>query len=232
MVHLLERTSRAALDLLFPPRCALCGVLGRLLCDPCAGTLPVADGKRCQRCWTPVARGLVCTHCFTEDEIAFATIRALFVMEEGARALVHALKYEGMSALAAPMAELMAAELEATAADLVVPVPLHSSRQRSRGYNQAALLGSQLAAAASLPFDARGARRTRATKPLALTMHRDERRAIVAGAFAAAPERVESRSILLVDDVATTGATLDACARALLDAGAQRVHCLTFARAG
>jgi predicted amidophosphoribosyltransferase len=74
-------------------------------------------------------------------------------------------------------------------------------------------------------------RRTRDTEPLAKTMRREERRAIVAGAFAARPDRVDGRRVLLVDDVVTTGATLDACARALLDAGAVEVRCLTWARA-
>jgi len=143
---------------------------------------------------------------------------------------VHQLKYEGLSALGEPMGALMAERLE-VACDLVVPVPLHRGRMRARGYNQAALLGRQIARSAGLRFDAEAARRTRATKPLAKTMHRDERRAIVAGAFAARPERVEGRRVLLVDDVATTGATLDACASALLDAGAADVRCVTFARA-
>ena len=231
MVNLLERTSRAALDLLFPPRCALCRAAGSMLCDACTAILPVAVGRRCQRCWTPVLHdGVVCAHC-SDHDLAFATIRAPFVMEEGARTLVHALKYEGMSALGEPMGALMASKLD-IACDLIVPVPLHRGRHRSRGYNQAAQLGRHIALATGLPFDARAATRIRPTKPLARTMHRDERHDIVAGAFAATAARVEGRSILLVDDVATTGATLGACAKALLDAGAASVSCITFARAG
>ncbi len=151
-------------------------------------------------------------------------------MEEGARQLVHQLKYQGLSALGEPMAALMTNSLDFDC-DLVVPVPLHRGRMRSRGYNQSALLGGHFARAVGLSFDAGAARRIRATKPLAKSMHRDERRAIVAGAFAGRPERVDGRRILLVDDVVTTGATLDACATALLEAGAAAVDCLTFARA-
>ncbi len=151
-------------------------------------------------------------------------------MEAGARQLVHQLKYEGMTALAEPMGMRLA---EATGADgdLVVPVPLHRGRLRSRGYNQSALLGKTLARTVGLPFDDSAARRVRATKPLAKSMNRAERRAIVTGAFAGVPARVKDRRILLVDDVVTTGATLDSCARALLDAGAANVRCVTFARA-
>jgi ComF family protein len=231
MVTLLERTSRAALDLLFPPRCALCGSNGSMLCDDCIANLPPADGDRCHRCWTPLAHGGLCAHCSADREISFTAIRAPFVMEEGARSLVHQLKYGGMSALGEPMGALLAASLEAADADLVVPVPLHRGRMRTRGYNQAALLGRRLALIANLPFDAKAASRIRATKPLARSMHREERRAIVAGAFAARPEGVDGRRVLLVDDVVTTGATLDACARALLAAGAASVRCITFARA-
>jgi ComF family protein len=230
VVHVLARTSRVALDLLFPPRCALCRAGGSMLCPACIAALPAADGGRCARCWTPVLHGTVCAYCTLDGHTAFNSIRAPFVMEAGGRTLVHQLKYEGLSALGEPMGALMAERLE-VACDLVVPVPLHRGRMRARGYNQAALLGRQIARSAGLRFDAEAARRTRATKPLAKTMHRDERRAIVAGAFAARPERVEGRRVLLVDDVATTGATLDACASALLDAGAADVRCVTFARA-
>ncbi len=201
-----------------------------MLCDACTDALPVADGRRCERCWTPVPRGTVCAYCSSDHDIALSSIRAPFVMEEGGRSLVHQLKYEGLSALGQPMGLLMAQRLD-VACDLVVPVPLHRGRQRARGYNQAALLGRQIALASGLAFDAGAARRVRATKPLAKTMHRDERRAIVAEAFAGRPERVEGRRILLVDDVVTTGATLDACSKALIDAGAASVRCVTFARA-
>lgn len=129
------------------------------------------------------------------------------------------------------MAALMAEGAGLSNIDLVVPVPLHRGRERSRGYNQALVLARHVAASAAQPFDARAARRIRDTAPLAKTMHREERRAIVAGAFAADEARVDGRRVLLVDDVVTTGATLDACASALIEAGAAVVRCLTWARA-
>jgi ComF family protein len=230
MRNVLERASRIALDLLYPPQCAICRRAGALLCDACADALPPADGRRCQCCWVPITGGPLCGHCI-ERAPAFESIRTACVMEEGARSLVHRLKYEGMSALAEPMALLMLSQIAPGDVDLIVPVPLHHGRERSRGYNQSALLAKQVAAAAGLPFDARAARRTRATAPLAKTMHRDERRAIVAGAFAGDAARVAKRRVLLVDDVVTTGATLDACADALLAAGAAGVRCVTWARA-
>jgi ComF family protein len=222
--------SKITADLLFPPQCALCDAGGTPLCDPCAEALQRADGQRCHRCWMPLGAAAICRHCIDVPP-AFSSIRAAYVMEGGARRLAHELKYEGLTSLAAPMARLMHDAVEVSSIDVVAAVPLHRGRERSRGYNQAHELARHLAALVALPCDSRALRRTRDTEPLAKTMHREERRAIVAGAFAAPPERVEGRRVLLVDDVVTTGATLDACARTLLDAGAAEVRCATWARA-
>jgi ComF family protein len=229
MPSVMARATKLAADLLFPPRCALCGRDGTLLCDACVAGLPVADGARCQRCWMPSAAS-TCRHCSLTPP-AFASLRAAFVMDAGARRLVHELKYQGLTSLAAPMAAAIRDRVSLPDADLVVPVPLHRSRERSRGYNQAALLARGIARAAGVPFDGAAAQRVRKTTPLVKTMHRDERRAIMWGAFAARPDAVAGRAILLVDDVVTTGATLGSCARALLDAGAASVRCVTWARA-
>lgn len=226
----LARATRIGLDLLFPPRCALCGRAGVMLCGACVSALPAADGPRCGRCWMPTGLRSLCRHC-RETPPAFASARAAFVMDAGARTLAHLLKYEDMTALAAPMAELIARTVTLPAADVVVPVPLHAGRARSRGYNQALALARPLAQIAGLPLDERAARRIRATAPLAKTMHREERRRIVGGAFRADARHVSGRALLLVDDVMTTGATLDACATALREAGARSVVCVTWARA-
>jgi ComF family protein len=230
MASLVGGISRIAADLLFPPSCALCDAGGTLLCDACAAAMPRADGRRCDRCWMPVSRGGLCRHCI-EARPAFASIRAAYVMEDGARRLAHELKYDGLTSLAEPMARLMSDAAPIGEVDLLVGVPLHRGRERSRGFNQSHELARHLAALAGVPCDAGAVRRRRDTEPLAKTMHRDERRAIVDGAFAARQARVEGRRVLLVDDVVTTGATLDACARSLLDAGAVEVRCVTWARA-
>ena len=230
MANVIGGITRIAADLLFPPACALCDAGGTLLCDACATALPRADGRRCDRCWMPVSHGVVCRHC-VDNPPAFASTRAAYVMDGGARRLAHELKYDGLTSLAEPMARLMADAAPVHGIDLIVGVPLHRGRERSRGFNQSHELARHLAALAGVPCDASAVRRTRDTAPLAKTMHREERRAIVEGAFSARRERVEGRRVLLVDDVVTTGATLDACARALLDAGAVEVRCVTWARA-
>lgn len=231
MTTMISRAGRIALDLLFPPKCALCGAHETLLCDICASLLPATAGDRCEQCWMPVVAGAaVCPHCLAEPP-TFAQVRAPYVMAAGARELAHQLKYEGLTSLAEPMARLMADAADIALADVIVPVPLHPGRERSRGYNQAAELARHLGVHAGRPVETRAVRRVRDTAPLARGMHRDERRAIIAGAFRADESRALDRRILLVDDVVTTGATLDACARALLDAGAASVRCLTWARA-
>lgn len=231
MPSALERASRFALDLLYPPQCALCRRPGLMVCGLCAALLPPADGARCERCWRALEGAGPCSYCRSK-RLRFASVRAAFVMDEGARRLVHLLKYDNLSALAEPMAALMAERIAlAEHIDVVVPVPLHGGRHRSRGYNQAELLARHFAARTGARFDAGAARRIRATRPLASTMHADERWQIMEGAFRGRLERAVGARILLVDDVTTTGATLDACAGALLDAGAARVDCVTFARA-
>ncbi|MHB8377197.1 MAG: ComF family protein [Dehalococcoidia bacterium] len=230
MMEVLGRASRVAFGLLFPPQCALCRRPGALLCAGCAGALPPADGRRCDCCWMPLARGGLCRHC-AEAPPSFDALRSPFILDAGARRLAHELKYGGMTAFAGPMAQLMIERAGIPVADVVVPVPLHRARERSRGYNQAAMLARHVAAGAGMRSDAGAVRRIRATAPLVKTMHREERLAIMHGAFAARPQRVDGMRVLLVDDVATTGATLDACGTALLAAGARSVRCVTWARA-
>lgn len=231
----LSNLGRVALDLLFPPRCVLCGRHGAALCDACTSALPRADPPRCPRCWSPQRPGSGCRRC---DESAsggpaLAGLRSPYVFQGGARELVHALKYHYHSALASPMGELMARYLRGGSlpADLLAPVPLHPHRQRARGYNQSFLLAREVSRRLDLPLAAAALVRRNDTPPQARASEADARRRNVAGAFDCRPGAVAGRRVLVVDDVTTTGATLDACARALLaKGGASSVWALTFAR--
>ena len=168
---------------------------------------------------------------------AVRSLRSAFVLEGPAHRLVHGLKYGGWYSLAAPMAERMArvdlGEEAEEEVELVVPVPLSEVRLRQRGYNQAGLLAAEVARLRDWPCRPDLLRRSRATETQT-ALHPAERRANVAGAFQALPERaapVRRQHILVVDDVWTTGATTLACAEALLAGGARAVSVLTFARA-
>ncbi len=219
----LARLRDLALDAVFPPRCAACGRHGSFLHDACVAALPVAEPPRCSRCWDASATD-PCGPCGRSSP-AFDGLRSPYVMSGGAREAVHALKYRGHGAAARPMGALMAAHARAAGldADVVTAVPLVGRRRRVRGYNQSESLAREIARELRLPFDGRAVRRVRASPPQARAATPDERRRNVEGAFRADASRVAGRRALLIDDVATTGATLDACARALKDAGAREV---------
>ena len=227
----LSKLGRIALDLIYPPRCVLCGAGGAMLCTSCEASLPRARRPRCERCWLPKAEAAPCRHCL-ERPLALDAVRALYRYEEGPRRLVHALKYRDQSALASLMGQAMAslAREEGLAADLVVPVPLAGARARQRGYNQAALLAKAIASEIEAPI-VEALRRRRSAPPQAQSATAEARRRNVESAFAARrPELIAAKRVLLVDDVVTTGATLDACARVLRSAGAREVMAITFAR--
>lgn len=230
-IFLLARLGRAAVDLVFPPRCALCGRGGPFVCHECAVTLPRALPPRCPRCWRPTATPDPCLECL-ERLSPLDGVRSTFLYQGSVRDLVHALKYDGQTALAEPMTALMEADLREQGAgiDLVVPVPLFSRRRRSRGYNQSALLAREIGKLLAVPVADDALVRLRNTPPQARLTSAGERRSNVEGAFACRDARLAGRSILLIDDVTTTGATLESCAVPLKTAGASCVRALTFAR--
>ncbi len=222
---------RTALELVFPARCVGCGGSGAFLCDDCSVSLLLAAPPRCARCWRPGPDADPCLDCQLAPP-AFDGLRAAFVNVGTARELVHSLKYRGTTALAAPMASLLAeaARRHGLAADLVAPVPLSGLRRRTRGFNQAEALARALGRELRLPVRPRALERRRHTPPQARSADAEERRRNVAGAFVCRERGVADRRVLLVDDVTTTGATLDACASALKEAGARSVWALAFAR--
>jgi competence protein ComFC len=226
---ILPRLGRLALDLLYPPRCALCRRQGSFLCDGCRGALPRADGDRCPTCWLPWDRRF-CAACDAHPP-AFSSLRAPYRYEGDVRTLVRAFKFGNFSALASRLGEPMVLMIEQTAfPDVLVPVPLSRRHQRERGYNQALILTRVIATYRDVPV-VQALRRTSQGVPQSLTSEASSRRENVRDAFAVSrPSAVKGRRVLIVDDVATTGATLDACARVLLEAGADRVDALTFAR--
>lgn len=249
---LAARLGDAVLDLLLPRRCVSCdGAVERgradVVCGRCWAALPMLAAPACVRCGHPlVVRDLPapydagprrCRWCDLLPPYVRAVRSVCWAPEGTGGAVVHALKYEGWTAAAAGMARRMAAlpfppdVLAERVA--VVPVPLAAARRRERGYNQSALLARALGAAWRLPVWEDVLRRTRATvSQTRLTP--GERLRNVAGAFAAdAGCRPELRGahVVLVDDVVTTAATLNACAAALVAAGARIASYVTFGRA-
>ena len=148
------------------------------------------------------------------------------------RDAIHQLKYSDQSRLADPLAAYLIRwwEMNPLPTELVIPVPLHPRREKERGYNQAELLSRRLSAAIGIPHETKSLSRTRYTRPQ-VGLGAIERQENVAGAFRCIDGEIAGRSILLIDDVTTTGATLEAAALALKRAGVREVWGLTVARA-
>ena len=232
---------RAALDVVFPPACLSCRRTvesGRGLCAACWRGMRFIERPFCDRLGIPFAQdlgpGLLSPEAIARPP-AYGRARAVALFEDGpARRLMHALKYGDRLDLARPLGAWMAragAELLAEA-DLIVPVPLHWLRLWRRQFNQAALLAREVSRASGVPWDPMALRRAKATESQ-VGMTRPQHLSNVPGAFPVAPDRagaVAGRRLLLVDDVLTTGSTLDAAARTLLRAGAAGVDVLVFAR--
>ncbi len=225
----LTRLWNAGLDMVFPPRCVACKEFGAYICMACRPLFSLAGPPRCDVCWTPEGER-TCERCRYRRP-AFNGARSAFVYDGPARDAVLALKFAGLAAIAKTMAVPMAERLMEwdPPVSAIVPVPLAASRKRSRGYNQSELLAREIGRLANLPVLAGALIRRRSTPPQVRQFDWEARRDNVAGAFAAG-QRVVDGGLLLVDDVITTGATLDACARVLLSAGGDRVFALTFAR--
>ncbi len=156
----------------------------------------------------------------------------MFYFERELRGAMHRLKYRGQTALAVPLGKEMAAYWlgDPLPVDVIVPVPLHASRLRERGHNQASLLAREMARAARMHVDEHILVRTRATVSQ-VGLNASERKDNVDGAFRCCDGGLAGMHVLLIDDVCTTGATMDAAAKALVNGGVARVQGLTLARA-
>jgi ComF family protein len=225
----LLRAWHRALDLVFPPRCVSCDSFGAFICPRCRADMLSAEAPRCLNCWMPLSPPRTCRRC-PSHPLALNEVRSAFVYEAAARDAVLALKFRGLSAVAPLMAASMAQCLIDWAPPIasIVSVPLAGHRRRLRGYNQSELLAKEVSRLTGITLARRALVRRRATTPQ-VHLAGDARRRNVVDAFA--PGRlVPEEGVLLIDDVITTGATLDACARVLLNEGVETVFALTFAR--
>jgi competence protein ComFC len=230
-VAALNKLKTSVLDLLFPPRCVGCGSEGSFLCFHCKSALDYLPPPLCPRCGIPLPEGSNCYTCKNYDR-EIDGIRSLFPLNGVVHQAVLQFKYQNVKALAAQLAELMGEYLRVHRmhADILVPVPLHPRRLRERGYNQSSLLAVELGRLTSWPVVEGVLLRIKNTPPQTKTKSAEERRQNVAGAFSCLGRRLSGRHVLLIDDVCTSGATLDSCATALKRAGAASVWGLTLAR--
>ena len=229
---------RTIVDVVLPPRCPGCGEIvdgDDRFCAACFNQLQALGPPQCACCGVPLPHegdaAARCGACLAEPP-AFVRARSPFAYGGPSRTLVLALKHGRRLHLARMMARAMlrvAGDLPADA--VIVPVPSHPLRLWQRGFNQAAAIARQVARQSSRPLAVDVLTRVRAT-PSTKGLTRRARQKNVEGAFRVAhPDQVAGRTVILVDDVMTTGATVQACATRLLRAGARHVEVLTYARA-
>jgi ComF family protein len=210
--------------LLAPHECLNCSVEGEILCAKCIEVLKPC-GERCYYCLKPSPKGATCDTCATQSPLA--SVMAATPYGSYAKDMLWMLKSSGAQSVAKTMAKVMAPFVSTDC--LLIPVPTATSRVRQRGYDQAELLAKHLSRLTGV----------RMAKPLSrfgqthqVGAARDQRKSQLGSAFyISKPYLIHKQAVLLIDDVMTTGATLEAAAHVLLRAGAAQVDALTFARA-
>lgn len=210
----------------FPPVCVGCGKPDQLLCRHCQSDILWVSAAFCPGCLTPVnlSDGRC---CHSLPDTIYSAVSYIGPIPKA----IHHLKYQGHFAVAKPLAQLMISAWQSAwqRPEMIVPIPLHKSREQKRSYNQAALLAQEISAEWSIQSCSDALIRIRSTRPqVGLNAH--ERQNNVINAFWANPS-FKGKSVLLVDDVFTTGATMQAAAMALIKAGASSVAGFTLAKA-
>jgi ComF family protein len=229
-----------AADFFFPPLCLLCrefltGPHETCFCTSCSEAFPFIRGPLCPRCGIPfVSRegaDHLCSSCMIKDP-AYDTARAVGVYDGTLKQAIHQFKYNNRSLLAAPLGELLARhgrELLAGGYDVILPVPLHARRIRQRGFNQSLALARRVGSLWGVAVAAEGLARTRWTDPQTMLPERQRLRN-VRGAFSCDAAAAAKKRVLVVDDVYTSGSTVNECAKVLKRNGARHVDVLTLAR--
>ena len=226
----LAAAGQVLLDLFYPPRCPGCGRVGFTFCDACQARIEPPPAPACIRCGHPAETERLCPTC-RETPSHLDRIASSAIFAHPLRDAIHDLKYNDGRSLARPLGARMAVSWRQGhfAADVIIPVPLHTARLAERGYNQSALLARSLSQEIGVPIDETALVRAKATQQQAL-LKAVERRENVKDAFSCRGG-VSGKRVVLVDDVCTTGSTLEACAVALRAAGAAGVWAFTLARA-
>ena len=234
MLARLKDLSESFQDFIYPPRCIVCHSARSYLCPACRSQITLIAAPVCSMCGYPKRSSHIpCRQCANHPLEHLDGIRSAALFTGGPlRKAIHRLKYKGHFALAKTLAPLLVRCYTAHQlnTEVIVPVPLHPSRHRERGFNQSMVLARALAGAIRQPVDAGTLIRHRATRSQ-MTLNAAERKENVARAFTCRTDRLAGKTVLLLDDVCTTGATLDACAQALKERGVRRVYGLTLARA-
>lgn len=224
------RLAWKSLDWLFPPICAGCGKRGARFCTDCYSKVELIGDSVCSICGERLSQPGICKECMSNPP-AYDALRSWGVFEGSLRSAILKMKYQGDISIgeefSVPLIDLL--KYLKWQIDCVVPVPLSSVRYVERGYNQAALLAKPIALGYGVAYCSKALMKIRETQTQ-VGLNRKQRQLNVFQAFKGIPKKIYGKNVLVVDDVATSGATMNACARALLTAGAKHVYGLTLAR--
>ncbi|HBI48123.1 MAG TPA: amidophosphoribosyltransferase [Smithella sp.] len=229
-------------QVIFPPRCLGCAEIlhpftGKIFCSVCNDKIKFINGSICSICGTTFsdspAENHLCGECL-EKRPYFSYARAVFSYETIILHAIHQFKYGNNISVGALLASFMAdfsfPDIDFTDYSLIMPVPLHIKRLRERGFNQSLILTRTLGKKQQIPVNYSLLRRHKFTETQT-GMHKAERKQNIKRAFeVSSKEKIAGKNIILVDDVYTTGATVNECAKTLIKAGAQKVTVLTLAR--
>jgi ComF family protein len=231
VLNRLDQLGSAVADFFFPQFCIGCRTGGKVFCPTCLAKLPRLSPPFCLRCSLPQTDNTPCRNC-AGLAMAIDGIRSPLTFQKLTREAVHQFKYQNIRTLAMPLASVIHAYLNEhpIIADVLVPVPLHPRRMRERGYNQSFLLARELSKLTDMPVVHSCLKRSINTPAQARTTGSSERHFNMRGAFSLANGKLKGKKVLLIDDVLTSGATLDACALVLKQAGVLSVWGLTVAR--
>jgi competence protein ComFC len=217
-------------DWIFPPTCSGCGKIGERWCSSCDLQLITLHSHICQICGYPVDSGEICEKCL-KDRPSFTKLRSIYAYRDELRNALHRLKYSNDLGVGEIMGHKCANFLTPLNwdVDLIIPVPLGKKRRRERGYNQSALIAFPMALILNKPYSSKAIFRKKETITQ-IEFKAEERKQNVKDAFSANISLVNGKNVLIVDDVITTGSTMDSCALELKRAGARNVYGLSVAR--
>jgi len=226
-------------NLIFPPFCPICEnelkFNERFVCEDCFNQIPMIESPFCRKCGAPMKKSETkCKHC-NELNFHFSHLRALGLFMPPLSKMIHFLKYDRKTHLSERLGillgNILVADPDSNDADIIIPVPLHKVKLRIRGYNQSLLLARSVSSVSHKELCLDAVIRKKATRSQTMLDYESRRKNLENAFEVIVPEKIKNRKIIIVDDVLTTGTTLDEIAKSLLEAGAKDVFGLVLSRA-
>lgn len=226
----IKNFSLSVLDWVFPPACLGCGQEGVFICSKCFLDVNLIPANVCNTCGNFTSKKGFCPHC-ARYPVSYSGFRAFACYDGVIRKAIQQLKYHNDPGIGRYLAEFLLTTYQRTSwdADLIVPIPIGETKRELRGYNQSERLAEPLAEKLGLQYQPEALMRIH-ERSSQVGLSLDERRANIRDAFRARSKYVQSKNVLLVDDVFTSGATMEAASAEIIQAGANKVWCLTVAK--